>query len=131
MVLVVPQKEVVILAVPSKAVPFIFLATSNLVAAAATPDVLNLPSKAVCNPSTLLMIWLCESSATTAVIDTFPVPSNEVEPDTSPVNDIVLAVVNLAALDAVDAFPLNEPLNVGAVTVPGNEVLPELFKSVA
>ena len=41
---------------------------------------------------------------------------------------IFLAVCNLVA---VEALPFNEPLKVGAVTVPGKDVLPEPSNNVA
>ncbi|MCW0484651.1 hypothetical protein [Gaoshiqia sediminis] len=42
-------------------------------------------------------------------------PSKFTEPVISPVNDIVLAVANF---DAVEALPDNEPMNEGAVKLP-------------
>lgn len=43
-----------------------------------------------------------------------------------PVREIFLAVVKVAALVAVEAFPVNAPENVGAVTVPVNVGLIEV-----
>jgi hypothetical protein len=64
--------------------------------------IFGFPSNAVCNPSTLDMTWLWESSATVAVIEALALPSNEADPVTSPVKEIVLAV---ASFVAVAAFP--------------------------
>jgi len=53
------------------------------------------------------LLWLCESFATVADIETFYDPSKVVEPVTSPAKLIVLAVYNL---DYVDALPDREPV---------------------
>ena len=70
-----------------------------------------LASNAVCNPSTLEITWLCESSATAAVIVMSEEPLNSALPDRSPPKLIVLAVANVVA---VDAFPDKAPTNVAA-----------------
>lgn len=53
-------------------------------------------------------------------IATFALPLNEVLPVTVPVREIFRAVVKVAALVAVEAFPVRAPEKVGAVTVPVN-----------
>ena len=71
------------------------------------PDVFisSFLSKAVCNPSTLEIIWLWLSSATVVVIVTSPFLFYVVDPLTPPERAIVLAVVNLDACKSWSVEP--------------------------
>ena len=108
---------------PEPSTVLILVSTS----AAVYDDEASFASKAVCNPSTLLITWLCESSATVTdnvalprfvnvalpeaspervsvgsavavvVILALPEPSHETDPVTAPVKLSVLAVVHVTA----------------------------------
>jgi len=76
----------------------------------------------------LALMWLWLLSVTVTTMFEFDVPSKSIDPVAFPLNESVLAVANLVALDAV---PLKEPLNDGAVIDPEETIWPWTSINVA